>query len=181
AYVITTSLYAYAFGSYGATFLSSGSQGAGAHVLISAAIVVITALNVLSAKLIAAAEDYIVVAKITILVAFVSYAMFRTDLSASGPSHWESPASLVAGGMLVFVAYEGFELIANAAGDIRDPRRTIPRALYTSVLFTIVLYMLVAVVTVGLLSAAEIVRAADFALAEAAQQVWGGVGFNLIV
>lgn len=83
--------------------------------------------------------------------------------------------------MLIFVAYEGFELIANAAGDIRNPKREIPRALYTSVLFTIVLYMLVAIVTVGLLSPSEIVSAADFALAEAAQQVWGGIGFNLIV
>ncbi|MCA9289948.1 MAG: amino acid permease, partial [Phycisphaerales bacterium] len=181
AYVITTSLYAYAFGSYGATFASAGSQAAWSHVLITAAIVVFTALNVLSAKLIAAAEDYIVAAKIAILVAFVAYAMTRTDLSASTPSHWERPGSLVAGGMLVFVAYEGFELIANAAEDIRDPKRTIPRALYTSVLFTIVLYMLVAVVTVGLLSATEIVRAADFALAEAAQRVWGSVGFDLIV
>lgn len=181
SYIITTSLYAYAFGSYGATFLADSAQGVGLHLLISGSIIVITGLNVLSAQLIAGAEDYIVAAKIAILVAFVAYALTVADLGASAPSEWSSPGSLVAGGMLIFVAYEGFELISNAAGDIRNPAQSIPRALYTSVLFSIVLYMLVAVVTVGLLSLTEITQAADFALAEAAQQVWGGVGFDLIV
>lgn len=181
SYVITTALYAYAFGSYGSTLLPDSAETLSLHVLISAVILVITALNVFSAKLIAAAEDYIVAAKIAILVLFVAFALTQADLGASAPAEWESAGSLIAGGMLIFVAYEGFELIANAAGDIRNPKREIPRALYTSVLFTIVLYMLVAVVTVGLLSPSEIVSAADFALAEAAQQVWGGIGFNLIV
>ena len=181
SYVVTTSLYAFAFGSYGSTFLPQSSQTAWLHLLITGSILVIAVLNVFSAKLIAAAEDYIVAAKIAILVGFVGYALTQTDLGASAPSEWESAGSLIAGGMLIFVAYEGFELIANSANDVRDPRHTIPKALYTSVLFTIVLYMLVAIVTVGLLSLAEISAAADFALAEAAQQVWGGIGFNLIV
>ncbi len=181
SYVITTSLSAYAFGSYGATFLPDSARSVGLHVLITGAIVVITVLNVSSAKLIAAAEDYIVAAKIAILVAFVAYALTQADLGASAPSEWENAGSLIAGGMLIFVAYEGFELIANSAGDVRNPQRSIPKALYTSVLFTIALYMLVAIVTVGLLSFTEISAAADFALAETAKQVWGGTGFNLIV
>ena len=181
AYVITTSLYAYAFGSYGATFVSDSVGSVALHALITASIVVITGLNVLSAKLITAAEDYIVAAKVAILVVFVGYALTRADIGASAPEHWTSAGSLVAGGMLIFVAYEGFELIANAAGDIEDPKRVIPRALYTAVAFTIVLYVSVAIVTVGLLSLTEIATAADFALAEAAQQVWGGLGFDLIV
>lgn len=181
AYVITTSLYAFAFGSYGATFFPDADHAVALHGLVTGSILVITALNVLSAKLIAAAEDYVVAAKIAILVVFVGSALFQTDLSASAPSEWTGAGSLIAGGMLIFVAYEGFELIANAAGDVRNPEVAIPRALYSSVLFTIVLYMLVAVVTVGLLSLTEIARAADFALAEAARVVWGGVGFDLIV
>ncbi|MEZ5376044.1 MAG: APC family permease [Acidimicrobiales bacterium] len=181
SYVVTTSLYAYAFGSYGTTLVSSSSNPFVLHLLISGSIVVITALNVLSATLIAAAEDYIVAAKIAILVGFVGYALTRTDLGASAPSQWASPGSLIAGGMLIFVAYEGFELIANSADDVRNAERAVPRALYTSVVFTIALYMLVGIVTVGLLSLSKIQQAADFALAEAAKQVWGTIGFDLIV
>ncbi len=181
SYVITTSLYAFAFGSYGSTFLPATARGVGAHVLISGVIVGVAVLNVFSARLIAAAEDYIVGAKVLILCAFVVAALLDADLSAIEPGEWASPVSLVSGGMLIFVAYEGFELIANSAGDVRSPRKTIPRALYTSVIFTIVLYMLVAVVTVGLLSLSKIASSADFALAAAARVVWGGIGFNLIV
>lgn len=181
SYVITTSLYAFAFGSYGATFLPQSVQAPGAHILISAVIVVMTALNVFSARLITSAEDYIVAAKILILVVFVAVALTDADFTAIKPETWAGPGSLIAGGMLIFVAYEGFELIANAAADVRDPATTIPRSLYTSVIFTIVLYMLVAIVAVGLLSLTEIAGAEDFALAEAARVVWGGVGFDLIV
>jgi len=181
AYVITTSLYAFAFGSYGATLLPESSESVARYALTTGAIVVIAALNVLSAKLIAAAEDYVVAAKIFILVGFVVVALTQADLSASAPSEWESTTSLIAGGMLIFVAYEGFELIANSAADVRNPERSVPRALYTSVLFTIVLYMLVAVSTVGLLTAQQITDAADFALAAAADQIWSGAGFTVIV
>jgi len=181
SYVITTSLYAFAFGSYGATFLPGSAQSWGSHVLISAVIIVMTALNVFSARLITAAEDYIVAAKILILVAFVVVALTDADFTAIKPGTWAGPGSLIAGGMLIFVAYEGFELIANAAADVRDPASVIPRALYTSVIFTIILYILVAIVAVGLLTLTEIAGAADFALAEAARVVWGGIGFDLIV
>ncbi len=181
SYVITTSLYAFAFGSYGATFLPRSTQTSGTHILITAVIIVMTTLNVFSARLITAAEDYIVAAKILILVVFVAVALNDADLAAIQPGTWAGPGSLIAGGMLIFVAYEGFELIANAAADVRDPKHTIPRALYTSVIFTIILYMLVAIVAVGLLTVTEIAGAADFALAEAARVVWGGIGFDLIV
>ena len=181
SYVVTTSLYAYAFGSYGATFLPEGSQSVGNHVLITAVVIAMTLLNVFSARLIAMAEDYIVAAKILILVVFVAVALTDADYSAIEPSNWAGPGSLIAGGMLIFVAYEGFELIANSAGDVRNAAKNIPRALYTSVIFTIVLYMLVAIITVGLLSLDEITAAEDFALAEAAGVIWGGFGFDLIV
>ena len=149
--------------------------------MITAVVVAMAAVNVFSAKLVGATENYIVAAKVAILVAFVAVALFQTDLAAVAPSQWPGAGSLIAGGMLIFVAYEGFELIANAAGDAKDPKRTLPRALYVSVIFTIVLYVLVAVVTVGLLPLGQIAAAADFALAEAAEVVWGRIGFDAIV
>ena len=181
SYIVTVALYAFAFGSYGSTFLAASAQSIGLHVMITAVVVVMAAINVFSAKLIGATENYIVAAKIAILVAFVAVALFHTDFAAVAPSQWPGGGSLIAGGMLIFVAYEGFELIANAAGDTNDPKRTIPRALYASVVFTIGLYVLVAIVTVGLLPLGRIAEAADFALAEAAKVVWGQTGFDAIV
>ena len=96
------------------------------------------------------------------------------------PGQWSPPLSLVAGGMIVFLAYEGFELIANAAEDVDNPARTLTRAYYISVLFVIVLYVLVAVVAVGSVPVSQLVDAKDYALAVAARPALGSAGFILI-
>lgn len=82
--------------------------------------------------------------------------------------------------MIIFLAYEGFELIANTAHDVRDVARTLPRAYYIAVGFVIALYVLVALVTVGNLAVDKIVVAKDYALAEAARPFLGQAGFTLI-
>ena len=58
--------------------------------------------------------------------------------------------------MIIFVAYEGFELIANTAQDVRNTPRILPRACYSSVGFVIFLYVLIAIVTVGTLPVEKI-------------------------
>ncbi len=180
SYIVMLSLYAFAFGSYGATFLPAAWQPVGKHVLISASIVGITGLNLLSAAWIGRAEDWIVGLKVTILLVFVGVGAFGIRAARLAPMSWTSPLELVAGGMIIFLAYEGFELIANTAEDMRDPARNLPRAYYVAVGFVIALYIAVAAVTVGSLPVAPIVAARDYALAEAARPSLGQFGFSLI-
>jgi len=180
SYIVMLSLYAYAFGSYGASLLPSSSPEIWKHVLISASVIVITGLNLLSAKLIGEAEDWIVLIKLVILVVFIAAGIQGIDGARLGVEAWPVPLHVVAGGMIIFLAYEGFELIANSAQDVRAPAKTLPRAFYSAVGFVIVLYVLIAVVTVGTLPVAQIVDAKDYALAEAAKPFLGQTGFVLI-
>ena len=180
SYMVMLSLYAYAFGSYGASLLPADLQVAGKHVLISASVIVITVLNLFSARLIGEAEDAIVLVKLLILGVFIAAGIGGVDTARLAVSAWSPPLHLVAGGMIIFLAYEGFELIANTAGDVRDPARTLPRAFYSAVIFVIVLYVLVAVVTVGTLPVEKLVAARDYALAEAAKPFLGQACFTLI-
>ena len=180
SYMVMLSLYAYAFGSYGASLLPAADQGLWKHVLMSGSVVVITVLNLFSTRLIGEAEDWVVLIKLVILVLFIAAGILGVDSGRLAVSAWSPPLHLVAGGMIIFLAYEGFELIANTAGDVRDPTRTLPRAFYSAVLFVIVLYVLVAVVTVGTLPVDTIVAAKDYALARAAEPILGQAGFTLI-
>jgi amino acid transporter len=180
SYIVMLSLYALAFGSYGATFLPTEWQDAGRHALISLAVLAITGLNLRSAAFIGRAETWIVALKIAILLLFVATGVAGIQAANVAPSSWTPPLQLVAGGMIIFLAYEGFELIANAAQDVRDVARTIPRALYIAVAGVIALYVLVALVTVGNLPVDQIVAAKDYALAEAAKPFLGQGGFTLI-
>jgi len=180
SYIVMLSLYAYAFGSYGATFLPAGLEAPGKHVLISLAVVAITGLNLMSADMIAKAEDWIVGLKLLILGVFVAAGLTGVETARIAPDTWSAPLQLAAGGMIIFLAYEGFELIANTAQDVRDPARTLPRAFYLSVGLVIVLYILVALVTVGTLDVDQIVGAEDYALAVAARPFLGEPGFTMI-
>jgi amino acid transporter len=180
SYIIMLSLYAYAFGSYGASFFPAASQAFWRHIFISSVVLLFTFLNVLGAKAVGKSENFIVAIKIAILLFFLAVGLRSINTQSIVPSSWSSPLQLIAGGMVIFLAYEGFELIANTAENVRNPRRTLPRAYFTSVLFVICLYVLVSLVTVGNLSINSIVAAKDYALAEAARPFLGSIGFTII-
>ena len=180
SYIIMLSLYAFAFGSYGAEFFSFSSHDLIKHLLISGIIVIITILNIFSAKLIGEAEDFIVAVKLLILLFFCAVGFWGIQPENLSIQNWSSATSLIAGGFIIFLAYEGFELIANTSDDVRNPEKTLPRAFFASVLFVIILYILVAMVTVGNLPVNNIVEAKDYALAFAAKPFLGQFGFVLI-
>ncbi|MCB0523293.1 MAG: amino acid permease [Lewinellaceae bacterium] len=184
SYVIMLSLYASAFGSYAPNLLSISDKTTDFHIYASLIIVLATAINYYSIKVVGQIESYAVVIKLAILLSFVFFGVYgligNPNLSQLALSNWETPVHLLTGGMVIFVAYEGFELIANAAPDIQNPQKNIPLAYYFSVLFVILLYVVIAVVTVGSLPFKEISTAEDYVLAEAAKPLLGKTGFTII-
>ena len=179
SYLVTIALYAAAFGSYAMTFFLDSSLFL-KHGLISFAILLPAGINVLNSDMVSKSETIIVIVKLILLVLVIVAGIPHVSFARMEPSSWEPPLSLVMGGMVIFVAYEGFELIANAAKDVRTPEKTLPRAIYLCVGFVIVLYILVAIVTVGSVDAAKISESKDYALAEAAKPSLGQAGFTLV-
>ena len=82
--------------------------------------------------------------------------------------------------MLGFLAYEGFELIANASADIENPKRTLPIALLGSVVIAIVIYCLAFVVGIGHMSFEAVTASRDFAVSAAAGTFLGPIGFGIM-
>jgi amino acid transporter len=180
SYIVMLSLYAFAFGSYAAAMFPEGSRLIWKHVFISGAVIGVTGLNFLSVELIGAAEQWIVGIKIAILLFFVAVGAWTIDAARLTVGSWPDASPILAGAMIIFLAYEGFELIANTAGDVRRPQTNLPRAYFSAVGFVILLYILVAIVTVGNLPVQQIVDAKDYALAEAARPFLGSFGYMLI-
>lgn len=181
-YLVTVSLYAVAFANYGATFFV-GDQPPGwllLHGLITAAVLIPALINLFNAALVARAETVVVVVKLIVL-GIVTVAGWRfIDFSRLAPGDWPSIPAIAAAGMLIFVAYEGFELIANSGDDVDDVEGTLGKAYYVAIAIVVVLYFLIAIVTVGNLSPSEIGEYADFALAKAAEPSLGQLGFTLV-
>jgi len=96
------------------------------------------------------------------------------------PEHWTSATSIIVAGMIIFVAYEGFELIANSAEEIKNPNKNLPRAFYSSVIIVIALYILISIITVGSVPEDVLMQAKDYALAVAAKPSLGHAGFVIV-
>ena len=185
SYIIMLALYASAFGSYAPNLINlTGNHTADFHIFATAIVVIATSINYYSIKVVGKIESIAVIIKLLILLGFVVIGLIglkgNANLGQLNPEHWESPFNLVVAGMVIFVAYEGFELIANAAPDIENPKVNIPRAYYWSVLFVISLYVVIAVITVGSLPFSKIATAQDYVLAEAAKPMLGQIGFSVI-
>jgi amino acid transporter len=185
SYVIMLALYASAFGSYATNlFRLTNSTLIDVHIYESAIVVFASIINYYSIKVVGKIEAYAVVIKLVILLSFVVigfYGLIGNDyISQLSVQNWESPVKIITAGMVIFVAYEGFELIANASPDIVNPKKNIPKAYYFSVIFVILLYVVIASITVGSLPFSKIATAQDYVLAEAAKPMLGKIGFTII-
>jgi APA family basic amino acid/polyamine antiporter len=50
---------------------------------------------------------------------------------------------------LTFIAFEGYEIIVQAGEEVKNPKKNIPRAIFTSLAIVVILYCLVAFVSIG--------------------------------
>jgi len=180
SYIIMLSLYSYAFGSYGSALLFGHEVVFFKKLLIAGVISFFALINFLGAYVSGKAEDAVVFLKLGILLFFSALGFLTGDFSRLSPYHWESLLKIMVGGLIIFLAYEGFELIANTAKDVKDPEEVLPKAYYTSVLTVIAVYVLVSAVAVANLTYQQVVKYKDYALAVAAGPFLGKFGFVLI-
>ncbi len=180
SYFVMLSLYAIAFGAYFAALLGLDTNGAWRRVLGSAVVVCFAALNIARARVVGRAEAVLVYFKLIVLLVFALGGLAFVESARVRPAAYPSLGAIIFAGTLIFLAYEGFELIANASEDARDPEWALPRAYLIAIGGVIALYVLVAFVAVGNLSATAIARQRDYALAAAAQPFLGTAGFKLI-
>lgn len=120
--------------------------------LVAVAAGVVVALTVLVASGLRRSNTVnTVVVAITVLslVAFAAAAMLRRgtlDLPDTPPP---TLRQLLEATALMFVAYTGYGRVATLGEEVRDPRRTIPRAIVTTLLVSAVLYLAVAWAGIG--------------------------------
>jgi amino acid transporter/nucleotide-binding universal stress UspA family protein len=197
AQAVAGSLYGLAFG----RFVAEVFERAGAHffgltleqtamVFMSLIIVIFTVINYRGASETAAVGNTLTVTKIAILgilVVFGSIAMARTEMWHSRFTVGFMPNGIM--GVFVamgftFIAFEGYEIIAQSGEEVIDPIRNIPRAIFASIAIAVFIYVLVGAVAIGATVPPEGLRAYEYlgekgevAIIEVAQQVFpGGIG-----
>lgn len=182
SYVAIMSVYAYALAGYSLPYLPEAVRPAASHIIASAALVILGLVNFAGPSLVEKSETAFNIGKLGVLALFIGAGLVMPglDWSRLQPEAWAPPSAIVAAGMIGFLAYEGFELIANASDQIVNPKRTLPVAFLGSVLIAIVIYVLAFIVGIGHLPFAQLVEAKNFAISAAAGNFLGPFGFAIM-
>lgn len=180
-YVGTLALYATAFGAYGATLIVGvGLPGALSGGLAALVLVGFLLINLRGAKTSGTTELTVVAVKLTILALFAAAGLWTAHAGHFQPLFDKGALAPFTAAALIFVAYEGFELIPNAIDEMENPERNLRRALLIAIVATIAIYVTVAIAALGNLTPAQIAHDQEYVLAVAARPTMGEFGFMLI-
>ncbi len=137
-------------------------------------------INLAGSSILAKSENTIVIIKLSIIILFtivVSFYIKPELLSLKDAPPIINVFSSIA---LTFFAYEGFRVITNTAEDMKDPSKLMLKSMILAILFVMVLYIAVTFAVFGNLPLSEIIKAQDYALAQAAKPVFGEAGFKVM-
>jgi amino acid transporter len=179
-YVGTLALYATAFGDYGATLFGHGGARLVTAGLAGLVLIGFLGINLRGARTSGGIELGVVAIKLLILAVFAVAGLIGIQANHFVPLFDRGVASPLVAVALIFVAYEGFELIPNAIDEMADPARNLRPAIVIAVVLTTVIYIVVAIAALGNLTPAQIQQDQEYVLAVAARPTLGQAGFVLI-
>jgi amino acid transporter/nucleotide-binding universal stress UspA family protein len=141
----------------------------------AAAGLLFTWLNYRGAKISGSVQYVVVLLLVAILALFVAVGVFQTapipadSLASHG---WGAVISVIG---LIIVSFTGFEKVSTISEEIKNPGRSLPRAIIGSVAIATVIYTLLLFVATGLVTPAETDPQKGL-LVEAASRVAGPIG-----
>ena len=177
--VINESLVARTFGTYVLQLFDAGGRDWLVPALGVALLCFAFLVNILGNRLIQTLSFFMAFLKIGGIAVFGIAGLWFSGLTFQSVS--TDPSETSAGGFLgavalAILAYKGFTTITNSGGEIVDPHRNVGRAIVIAIAVCVVVYTLVALAVGANLTIDEIVRARDYALAEAARPAFGHYG-----
>lgn len=146
-------------------------------LLITAVVICLAALNVFGVRQAAIASNLFTVGKLIPMLIFIAGGLFFLNPHAFALGARPSTGAFSQSVLLLIYAFTGFEMAAIPAGEIRDPRKHLPRALLLAIGLVACLYILIQVVCIGTLP--ELASSAK-PLADAGQRFMGTAGGAII-
>lgn len=172
AHAVACSLYAVAFGTFSVDLLHTA--GIDLHKLLSVfstsepyilaaklisviVVLLFVYINYRGAKETGQAESLVTILKIIIIAMFIGFglfAIFSGNTSEPWPDHFrgffqKGPMGIIIAMGLTFIAFEGYEIIAQCGEEVKNPKKNIPRSIFLSLLIVVPIYILVAFVALG--------------------------------
>jgi basic amino acid/polyamine antiporter, APA family len=144
----------------------------------------LTLLNIKGTKESGSFQIVVTVGKVILLTIFVGGGImaFNGDTSALMVEKFSTDIPKIGStAALVFITFFGFSAIAASAGEVQNPTKTIPRAIFISMGIVTVLYTLVVLVLVAAELDKQGLAYSEASMGVVAKQYLGGIGGMVIV
>jgi len=179
AQLIAIAAVAKSFGEYGARLFGYDSQKI-INIFSVSVVAVFTLINLIGASLVAKSENIIVGIKLSILFVFTTAALFYINPSYLSVEKMPPVSDMFYAIGLTFFAYQGFSVITNTVEDMQNPKKTMLKAMILAIGIVMILYVATSIAVLGNLPLHEVIEAKDYALAKAAEPVFGEWGFKIM-
>jgi amino acid transporter len=163
--------------SYLGLFAPAANNPVPRAILIAIVVVSLTVLNVLGVRQAAIASNLFTIGKLIPLLLFVVAGLFFLNPKSFALGAYPSTRAFSQSVLLLIYAFSGFEMAAVPAGEIRNPREHLPRALLLAMAVVATLYILIQVVCIGTLPD---LASSQKPLADAGLRFMGSVGARVI-
>ena len=177
--MVAIAMVAKTFGTYLAVLIGFSLNPWG-NIFAIAVLLLFMFINLAGSSLIAKSENIIVVTKLSIIVVFTIIVFFNMQTQLLIIDKSIPILNVFSSIALTFFAYEGFRVITNTAEDLEDPETNMLKAMIISISLVMLLYIAVTFAVFGNLSLLDIIKAQDYALAEAAKPSLGEIGFTIM-
>jgi len=145
--------------------------------IIVAVVIVLALINLLGIRQAAIVSNAFTVGKLVPIILFIAAGLFFLNPQAYELGATPSTGDFSKSVLLLVYAFTGFEMATIPAGEVRDPQRSLPRALLIAILVVAVLYIMIQVVCVGTLPG---LAQSQKPLADAGAQFLGAAGGAII-
>ncbi|WP_457746234.1 APC family permease [Sulfurimonas sp.] len=180
AQLVALAAVAKSFGTYAATYMLEGVTPFYTNVFALSVLGFFVIINLIGASMVAKAESLIVIVKVVALFSFTIAALFYIKPSNLAIADAPSSIHLFYALGLTFFAFQGFSVITNSIEDMKNPATTMLKSMVVAIILVGILYIAVSIAVFGNLTLDAIVASKDFALAKAAEPVFGEIGFKVI-
>jgi amino acid transporter len=141
---------------------------------------VLVAINIRGVRAGTAAVTTVTLAKLVPLLVFVIVGFFFIKPAAIAWPGFPTSKALGDSVLLLIFAFVGVEVALIPSGEVKNPSRTVPRAIYIALVITTALYVSIQLVAQGILGA-DLSANTVSPLAEAAGRFLGNVGRMLLL
>lgn len=175
-WIIAMALYATGFAEYACQLLGKSSSGWLGKAISIGIVIVVVAINIMGSKQVARAQTAIIAFELLILLSFVAVGLTKLHVPTITSSNSGNIVGILSAAGLLYVTYEGFGVVTNAAGSMVNPKKQLPQALFFSLGIVMLIYIVASVVVVMTLGVQGAVANQGHVLAMAGKLVLGNWG-----